>query len=88
MLLSLLTSPQGIGEGQHHVEGHGVHALGPVQRDQRDVGPGVVDQYEVVCGGHSRRRYQPPVPRGTPKRPNQTASIRLKFRPQPISRCG
>jgi hypothetical protein len=30
----------------HHVEGHGVHALGPVQCHERDVRPGLLDEDE------------------------------------------
>ena len=37
---------QRLAQGDHHVEGHGVHALGPVQRHERDVGSGLLDQYE------------------------------------------
>ena len=49
---------EGLSERDHHVEGHGVHALGPVQRDQRHVRTGLVHQDE----GHRRSaaRTRPP----------------------------
>jgi len=46
--LSLLRPRRASAQWDHHVEGHGVHALGPVEGDQRDVGPGMIDQYEVI----------------------------------------
>ena len=37
-----------LAQRDHHVERHRVHALGPVQRDERDIGPRLVDQDELM----------------------------------------
>ncbi len=44
--------PQRVAEGDHDVEGHGVHALRPVERHDGDVGVGPGDFGE----GHARHR--------------------------------
>ena len=38
--------PERVAQRNHHVEGHRVLAIGPVQRDLRDVRLGLVDHHE------------------------------------------
>ena len=51
---------QGVAEGDHDVEGHGVHPLGPVERDDGHLGVGSADFGEGHGGIVDGRLADPP----------------------------
>ena len=75
---------QRVAEGNHHVEGHGVHALRPVERDDGDLGVRSADFGE----GHARHRRVPwPVGRALGLEPaRRCAPGALRSRRDPL--CG
>ena len=77
-----------LAERHHHVERHRVHALGAVQRDERDVRAGVVEQDERHGADATRARRPDGAGRAARARGELPAAASVQTRFQGGSTCG